>query len=47
MPVAAMRQVAQSIAHVCDCDVTVLIRGERGVGKVVVVREIHDRPRAA
>jgi len=39
----AMRQVAQIIEQVSDSDVTVLIRGESGVGKELVARAIHDR----
>ena len=37
-----MRQVAQITEHVCDSDVTVLIRGESGVGKELVARATHD-----
>jgi two-component system response regulator AtoC len=37
----AMRQVAQIIEQVADSDVTVLIRGESGVGKELVARAIH------
>ncbi|MBI4266218.1 MAG: sigma-54-dependent Fis family transcriptional regulator [Acidobacteria bacterium] len=39
----AMRQVALIIDQVADSDVTVLIRGESGVGKELVVRMIHQR----
>jgi DNA-binding NtrC family response regulator len=39
----AMRQVAQIIEQVADSDVTVLIRGESGVGKELVARAIHQR----
>src|SRR5918999_233077 len=39
----AMRQVALIIEQVADSDVTVLIRGERGVGKELVSRAIHQR----
>ena len=39
----AMRQIAQIIEQVCDSDVTVLIRGESGVGKELVARAIHER----
>ena len=39
----AMRQVVQIIEQVSDSDVTVLIRGESGVGKELVARAIHDR----
>ena len=37
----AMRAVAHLIEHVADSDVTVLIRGESGVGKELVARAIH------
>jgi DNA-binding NtrC family response regulator len=37
----AMRQVAHIINQVADSDVTVLIRGESGVGKELVARAIH------
>jgi two-component system response regulator AtoC len=39
----AMRQVAHIIEQVADSDVTVLIRGESGVGKELVARAIHYR----
>jgi two-component system, NtrC family, response regulator AtoC len=39
----AMRQVALIIEQVSDSDVTVLIRGESGVGKELVARGIHQR----
>src|ERR671912_2477529 len=39
----AMRQVAHVIEQVADSDVTVLIRGESGVGKELVARAIHQR----
>jgi two-component system response regulator AtoC len=39
----AMRQVARIIERVADSDVTVLIRGESGVGKELVARAIHQR----
>ncbi len=38
----AMRQVARIIEQVADSDVTVLIRGESGVGKELVARAIHQ-----
>jgi two-component system response regulator AtoC len=38
-----MRDIATMIDHVADNDVTVLIRGESGVGKELVARAIHDR----
>jgi DNA-binding NtrC family response regulator len=39
----AMRQVAHIIEQVADSDVTVLIRGESGVGKELVARAIHQQ----
>src|SRR3989441_103236 len=39
----AMPQVAMIIEQVADSDVTVLIRGESGVGKELVARAIHQR----
>jgi len=38
-----MRTIAQVIEQVSDNDVTVLIRGESGVGKELVARAIHQR----
>jgi two-component system response regulator AtoC len=38
-----MRNVAMIIEQVADSDVTVLIRGESGVGKELVARAIHQR----
>jgi two-component system response regulator AtoC len=38
-----MRAIAQVIDQVADSDVTVLIRGESGVGKELVSRAIHQR----
>ena len=38
----AMRHVAHVIEQVADSDVTVLIRGESGVGKELVARAIHQ-----
>ena len=38
-----MRSIAQVIEQVADSDVTVLIRGESGVGKELVSRAIHQR----
>jgi transcriptional regulator with PAS, ATPase and Fis domain len=38
-----MQQVALIIEQVADSDVTVLIRGESGVGKELVARGIHQR----
>ena len=40
---APMRHVALIIDQVADSDVTVLIRGESGVGKELVARAIHQR----
>jgi DNA-binding NtrC family response regulator len=39
----AMRSIATIVDRVADNDVTVLIRGESGVGKELVARAIHDR----
>ena len=39
----AMRHVALIVEQVADSDVTVLIRGESGVGKELVARAIHQR----
>src|SRR2546427_4942223 len=39
----AMQQVALIIEQVSDSDVTVLVRGESGVGKELVARAIHQR----
>jgi two-component system response regulator AtoC len=39
----AMRSIAVIIDRVADNDVTVLIRGESGVGKELVAKAIHDR----
>ena len=38
-----MREVAAIIERVADCDATVLVTGESGVGKEVVARELHRR----
>jgi two-component system, NtrC family, response regulator AtoC len=38
-----MRALARTIDQIADCDVTVLIRGESGVGKGLVARALHDR----
>src|SRR5262249_33592501 len=38
-----MRSIASVIEQVSDSDVTVLIRGESGVGKELVARAIHQR----
>jgi two-component system response regulator AtoC len=39
----AMRHVARLIEQVADSDVTVLIRGESGVGKELVARAVHQQ----
>jgi DNA-binding NtrC family response regulator len=39
----AMRHVTMIVEQVADSDVTVLIRGESGVGKELVARSIHQR----
>jgi two-component system, NtrC family, response regulator AtoC len=38
-----MRQIATIIEQVADSDVSVLVRGESGVGKELVARAIHQR----
>ena len=38
-----MRNIARMIERVADSDVTVLLRGESGVGKELVARAIHER----
>jgi two-component system response regulator AtoC len=38
-----MRNIAKMIERVADSDVTVLLRGESGVGKELVARAIHER----
>jgi transcriptional regulator with GAF, ATPase, and Fis domain len=38
-----MKAIATVIEQVSDSDVTVLIRGESGVGKELVARAIHQR----
>jgi DNA-binding NtrC family response regulator len=42
-PSAAMRPVMDMVERIADSDVDVLIRGESGVGKDVVARELHRR----
>ncbi|MGE0041395.1 MAG: sigma-54-dependent transcriptional regulator, partial [Vicinamibacterales bacterium] len=39
----AMRQVMTMVERVADSDVGVLLRGESGVGKEVIARELHRR----
>jgi two-component system, NtrC family, response regulator AtoC len=39
----SMGSIAQIVDRVADNDVTVLLRGESGVGKELVARAIHDR----
>lgn len=43
----AMKEVMHKIDILAENDVTVLIRGETGVGKELVAREIHSRSRRA
>ena len=38
-----MRSIARMIDQIADCDVTVLLRGESGVGKGLVARALHQR----
>ena len=38
-----MRVIARTIDQIADSDVTVLLRGESGVGKGLVARALHDR----
>jgi DNA-binding NtrC family response regulator len=38
-----MRGVAAVVERVADCDATVLVTGESGVGKEVIARELHRR----
>ena len=38
-----MRSIARTIDQIADSDVTVLLRGESGVGKGLVARSLHDR----
>jgi two-component system response regulator AtoC len=42
-PSAAMRHVMAMVERVADSDVGVLLRGESGVGKEVIARELHRR----
>jgi DNA-binding NtrC family response regulator len=38
-----MQRVAAMVDRVADCDATVLVTGESGVGKEVIARELHRR----
>ena len=38
-----MRSVDEIVDRVADCDATVLVTGESGVGKEIVARELHRR----
>jgi DNA-binding NtrC family response regulator len=38
-----MQRVAAVVERVADCDATVLVTGESGVGKEVIARELHRR----
>jgi DNA-binding NtrC family response regulator len=42
-----MQRVAEMVERVADCDATVLITGESGVGKEVIARELHKRSKRA
>ena len=42
-PSSAMRNVMAMVERVADSDVGVLLRGESGVGKEVIARELHRR----
>lgn len=42
-PGPAMRHVMTMVERVADSDVSILIRGESGVGKEVIARELHRR----
>ena len=41
----SMEPVLQMVDRIADSDVTVLLRGESGVGKEVITRELHRRSR--
>ena len=41
----SMEPVLQMVDRVADSDVTILLRGESGVGKEVIARELHRRSR--
>jgi DNA-binding NtrC family response regulator len=40
---ALMQRIRQMLAQISDTDVTVLIRGESGVGKEIVARAVHQQ----
>jgi DNA-binding NtrC family response regulator len=42
-PGSAMRHVMAMVERVADSDISVLLRGESGVGKEVIARELHRR----
>jgi DNA-binding NtrC family response regulator len=42
-PSAAMRHVMAMVERVADSEISVLLRGESGVGKEVIARELHRR----
>ena len=42
-PGSAMRQVMAMVERVADSEISVLLRGESGVGKEVIARELHKR----
>ena len=42
-PSAAMRHVMAMVERVADSDIGILLRGESGVGKEVIAREVHRR----
>src|SRR6185503_6683997 len=42
-PSVAMRPVMDMVERIADSDVDVLMRGESGVGKEVIARELHRR----
>jgi DNA-binding NtrC family response regulator len=42
-PGSAMRNVMAMVERVADSDISVLLRGESGVGKEVIARELHRR----
>ena len=47
-PGSAMRHVMAMVERVADSEISVLLRGESGVGKEVIARELHgDRAGAA